>query len=435
MVASTHVLTTITTVASLGTLIEFYDLFIGGLAASMAWPALFFPNFQPSLAIAAGLGSYAAAQITRPVGALAFGHLGDRVGRKTSLIWTLIFTGGGVLGTALVPPYVSIGLLAPTLLILFRLITGLGLGGEWGGAASIVAEFAAKSKRRAFWTSWIQNMSITGSTLSAVAYTIARANLSGADFVAFGWRYIFLVGAAAIAVAGALRYKISESPIFQEAARKRELTRVPAGNLLKERWRTLVVLLLAVVPPIQFTSFILAPYTVGYLTALKMSDFTISSFIALSGLVGLAVGVATGVIAGYIGRKRLILVVTSFLQLIFIYPFFILLRTGAIAGNFALVFWMITLMQAIRSSGQAVVPAVLTEQFGAKYRVTGSGLAYQLSTFLAGGVLLSFLISPLEKAYGEIGVMPYVAVTWIILCTLGVILPGLFTRDQAQLPA
>jgi MFS family permease len=166
-----------------------------------------------------------------------------------------------------------------------------------------------------------------------------------------------------------------------------------------------------------------------------MSDFTISSFIALSGLVGLAVGVATGVIAGYIGRKRLILIVMSFLQLIFIYPFFILLRVGTIAGNFALVFGMVTLMQAIRSSGQAVVPAVLTEQFGAKYRVTGSGLAYQLSTFLAGGVLLSFLISPLEKAYGEIGVMPYVAVTWIILCTLGVILPGLFTRDQAQLPA
>jgi MFS family permease len=416
-------------------LFEYYDLFIAGLAASLAWPTLYFPESEPSIAFVGSLGAYAATNIARPVGGLAFGHLGDKAGRKLVLVWSLALTGGGIFATALLPDYKSIGIVAPALLILFRIITGIGLGAEWGSAATIVSEFAARSRWRAFWTSWIQNMSIIGSTLSAFAFTVARAYLTQTEFLNYGWRYIFLVGVLGLAVAGFVRYGVGESPVFQEAQRRRALAKSPTGLLLREHWKTVLILMLAVVPPIQFTSFILSPYAVAYLSALKVNALTITSMITLSGLVALAVGIITGIIAGFTRRKRIILIIMSALQLILIFPFFILLKEGAEVGSVTLMLGMITLFQCIRTSGQAVVPAVLTEQFELRDRATGSGFAYQMSTFLAGGLILFFVMDPLQKMHGTVGVASYFAAIWIILCALAVILPALFIRDKTELSA
>ena len=178
---------------SIGNFIEYYDFFVVVVAAALVWPLLFYPPGNPAVAYAAAIATFGAIYFSRPIGALIFGHFGDKIGRKTLLIWTLILTGIGMAGLALAPTYAAIGIMASILILIFRLIQGLGIGGEYGGAVAILTEFVAESKRRGFYTSWLQSGIPAGVLIAILALFLVTAYTTPAEFMNIGWR--ILIGA------------------------------------------------------------------------------------------------------------------------------------------------------------------------------------------------------------------------------------------------
>jgi MFS family permease len=180
----------VATAAVVGTTIEWYDFFIAGTAAALIWPSVFFPKSDPASGILLSMITFGLGFVTRPVGAFLFGHFGDKLGRKATLIATLLTMGIGTLGIALTPPYSAIGIWGGILIAAFRLLQGLGVGGEWGGATTLIAEFSAKSKYRAFWGSWVQQGVPFGLIAANGLFLFLSSTLSQNDLYNWGWRIL-----------------------------------------------------------------------------------------------------------------------------------------------------------------------------------------------------------------------------------------------------
>src|ERR1700760_1655287 len=199
--------------SSIGTIIEWYDFLIYATAAALVFNKAFFPTFDPLASTLAALGSYAVGFLARPLGGALFGHFGDRLGRKSMLVLTLFIMGLSTFCIGLLPTYASIGVFAPILLIVLRLIQGIGLGGEWGGASLMVLEHAP-ADRRGFYTSFVQIGFPIGLVLASLAFALAT-KLPEADFAAYGWRIPFLVSIVLLAVGIFVRLRVPETPIFK----------------------------------------------------------------------------------------------------------------------------------------------------------------------------------------------------------------------------
>ena len=200
--------------SSVGTLIEWYDFYIfGSLAAILA--TKFFPSTNPTAALLAVLGTFAAGFIVRPFGALVFGHLGDKVGRKYTFLLTLVLMGGSTFVIGLVPSYESIGMFAPIIVLILRLVQGLALGGEYGGAATYVAEHAPAAKR-GYYTSFIQTTATLGLFVSLGVILIVRQSMSSETFAEWGWRIPFLLSIVLVGISIYIRLKMEESPLFMK---------------------------------------------------------------------------------------------------------------------------------------------------------------------------------------------------------------------------
>ncbi|CAM5671437.1 MFS transporter [Streptomyces spiroverticillatus] len=226
-----------------GTTIEFYDFFLYGTAAALVFNKVFFPSSDPLTGILLALVTYAVGFLARPLGGILFGHFGDRYGRKPMLAFSLLLMGGATVCIGLIPSYASIGALAPVLLTLCRLVQGVALGGEWGGAVLLVAEYGSR-ERRGFWSSWPQAGGPLGNMLSTAVLALLGLGITNSEFVEWGWRIPFLLSAVLVILGLWLRRSVEESPLFV-AAREAAPERAPLTTVLREHRRPVAIAALA----------------------------------------------------------------------------------------------------------------------------------------------------------------------------------------------
>jgi MFS family permease len=416
------------TVASwLGTLIDYYDFFLAGFVAGSVWPVLFFPTGNAAIATAVSISVYATTYIVRPIGAFIFGHIGDRFGRQQTLLWTLTLAGVGMVGIAITPSYASIGYLAPALVTLFRLIFGIGIGGEWGGAIVWVGEYAAKSKWRPFWMCWVQSGVSGGRVIAGFAVAAAASALSSVDYINYGWRALFVAGAVVLVIAIVMRYKLEESPLFRALAQRRAIEKSPAITVLKLYWRRILLLGCAVNFQIAVPAILLLPFTLVY--ALGLAQIRHVSGITPA-VISLAIGVGSialiggqliGGIAGSIIGRRKTCLISALITLVFDVVYFPLLVNTLNVTN---IFLASILLQAAYAPGSAVVGALVSEHFDTKYRVTGAGLCYQIGGLIggvAGGIILPLLLLGVPDLISQWPYVTGLAVAVTLLTILGLI--------------
>jgi hypothetical protein len=413
--------------AVLASFIGYFDLLISGLASSLAWPTVFFPASNPTIAIAVSIGAYALSLVVRPLGAFVFGHFGDRLGRKSTLITTLVFIGIGVGGIAILPPYASIGITAPILLIVLRLILGFGLGGDYGSAISWVAEIIPKSKWRVLCTGLIQSMVYLGTAVASLSFTLTAWLLPSAAFVSYGWRIIFGIGTVVLVLGGLMRWFTVESSFFKELQAKRALDRRPSVSIFKD-WKTMLALTGMALPIANSVSLVISPYSLSYLAALKVSPALSSGYVALAYIVGFVAATTYGIASSMVGRKKPFLIFQFAATTLYVYPFFLLLNTTshfAIAA--AYVIWAL-----ITTAGAAIMPDMLAVNFITKYRASGVGMPNQLGSML-GGLVIAFIIPAILASQGVLGSAPYIALISAMFSVIGLI-SLVYVKDRRELP-
>ncbi|MFP5018884.1 MFS transporter, partial [Paenarthrobacter ureafaciens] len=229
-----------------GTAVEWYDFFLYGTAAALVFNKLYFPTDDPLVGTMLALGTFAAGFLARPLGAIVLGHLGDKHGRRATLVASLMLMGIATALIAFIPAYAAIGIAAPLLLLLLRLIQGFALGGEWGGAVLLVSEHSNDSARRAFWSSWPNMGPPLGNLMAAGVLAVLAATMPESEFLAWGWRIAFGLSALLVIIGLVLRLYVQETPLFKEAQRKREAEtaterKMPLAILFRRNWREILI--------------------------------------------------------------------------------------------------------------------------------------------------------------------------------------------------
>ncbi|WP_329331412.1 MHS family MFS transporter [Streptomyces sp. NBC_00663] len=361
----------------LGTAVEFYDFLVYGTVAALVFGELFFPGADPAVGTIAAFGTFAAGYVARPLGGVLFGHFGDRLGRKSMLLLTMGLMGGASFLIGLLPTYDTIGVWAPVLLIALRVIQGVAIGGEWGGATLMVVEHAG-DKRRGLWSSFTQMGAPLGSLLSSLVVTFIVA-MPRDQFAAWGWRVPFLLSVVLLGVGLFVRLKIVESPLFTAVKKDRAESRSPIVEVLR---RPRAVILAACVGIGAFTAqSLLTSYLVAYATGIGYPRPQVLTALTVSASVALVVLPCASALSDRIGRRPVVL-------------------AGALASA-ALAFPVLALVDS-KSPGLLILAvvlghgiaqsvmygplgALLTEMFGTKVRYTGASLGYQLATLIGAG--------------------------------------------------
>ena len=294
--------------SSLGTVFEWYDFYLYATLAPF-FAALFFPSGNATAALLSAFVTYAAGFLVRPFGALVFGRVGDIVGRKYTFLVTIVFMGASTFAVGLLPTYSAIGWGAPILLVLLRLVQGLALGGEYGGAATYVAEHAAEN-RRGYATSWIQTTATLGFFLSLAVIYLCRANMTTQQFTQWGWRIPFLVSSVLLVFSIYIRLKLQESPVFQKIKREGQTSKAPLTESFAN-WSNLKIVLLALIGAtagqgvVWYTGQFYALFFL--IITLKVSYETAYLLIALSLIIGTPFFIIFGRLSDTIGRKKIIM--------------------------------------------------------------------------------------------------------------------------------
>jgi metabolite-proton symporter len=401
-----------------GTTIEFFDFYIYGTAAVLVFPALFFPSSDPDTGTLASLATFGIAFLARPIGSAFFGHFGDRVGRKTTLIAALMTMGLSTVAIGLLPTYASIGLAAPVLLALCRFGQGLGLGGEWGGAVLLAIENAPPGKR-AWYGMFPQLGAPLGFFLSTTVFLVLAGGLGEDDFAAFGWRIPFLASAVLVLVGLYVRLTISETPVFVAALNRQERVRVPMLVVLREYPGTVVAgTLLSLATVVIF--YLMTVFTLSWGTSAL--GFTREAFLRIQ-LVGVGCFAATIPIAAGLaerGRRRVLIAATVAIAVfgLVMAPIFVAGTTGAV----------LTLAIGLGLMGVTYGPlgTVLSELFPTPVRYTGSSITFNLAGIF-GASLAPYIATWLANNYGLEFVGYYL--TGAALVSLAGLLATRETRD------
>lgn len=363
----------------IGTAIEWYDFFLYGTAAALVFNRLFFPEADPDAGTMAAFATYAVGFLARPLGGILFGHYGDRVGRKSALVATLMLVGLSTFAMGLLPTYEMAGVWAPVLLVVLRFVQGLGVGGEWAGAVLMVAE-RGHPRWRGFTASWVQAGAPVGLLLATGAFGLA-SQLPEDQFLAWGWRVPFLFGVVLTGVGLFLRVKVLESPLFEQAVEEAPAERLPLLEVLRRHPRNVLLAMGARIAENGFY-YVFTVFGLSYGTRyLGLSRDLLLNGVLLAAAVHLVVTPLFGALSDRVGRKPVYLGGAVFLAA-FAFPFFGLMQTRAPEWVwFALVVGMIG--HAAMYGPQA---AFLSELFGTRVRYTGASLGYQLAAPLSGGL-------------------------------------------------
>lgn len=361
----------------LGTAIEYYDFLIYGTMSALVFGVIFFPQSDPAVGTIAAFGTLAAGYVARPLGGILFGHFGDRIGRKSILVLTMGLMGGATFAIGLLPTFASIGLAAPVLLVGLRVIQGIALGGEWGGATLMVTEYA-QSDRRGFWNGIMQMGSPIGSLLSIVVVALVVL-LPDAAFLSWGWRIPFLLSALMLAVGIYVRISIAESPVFAQA--KPSLVaadRIPLLGVLRQP-RTLILACAVGIGPFALTALI-SIYMISYATGLGYPRSVVMTSLVLTSLTALVTIPYFSALSDRLGRRRVVM--TGAIAIIcYAWPFFTMVE----ARSAAVFYVAMVIAQVIQSLMFAPLGALLSEMFGTSVRYTGASMGYQLAALIGAG--------------------------------------------------
>ncbi len=363
-----------------GTIIEWYDFFVYGTAAALVFGKLFFPTTDPWIGTIAAVSVYAVGYIARPLGGVLFGHFGDRIGRRSMLVLSMMLMGIGTFGVGLLPTYEQIGPAAPLTLIALRLVQAVGLGGEWGGAALMVAE-RAPARWRGLFGSLVQLGNPVGRLVATSVFALA-SRLPGPDFLTWGWRLPFLASAILVVVGLLIRYRIDESPAFSGIKAAKETARVPLADVISQYPRETVIAVGLKITEVAWVG-ILTVFAVSWLVVrLGMSRTFVLDAIALATFIELFVMPIAGLLSDLIGRRTLYLAGTA-LGILLAFPLFWLIDTR----DPIIVRWTIVCGICL---GQGMIFALhasfMPELFGTRVRYTGISLGFQVGAAIGGGI-------------------------------------------------
>jgi len=363
----------------IGTAVEWYDFLIYGTASALAFNKLFFPLSDPALGTIAAFGTYGVGFLARPLGAAIFGHFGDRVGRKAMLAMTIIIMGLGTFLIGLLPTYDQIGVAAPILLVLLRLLQGIGLGGEWGGAVLMVVENASV-RNRGLLGSMVQ-LGYPIGNLTAVGALAVLSQLPDRDFLTWGWRVPFLVSILLAGVGLYIRMRLQETPVFRELEAKKATARLPLVEVLTEHRRSFFTAVGLKLSEISYVS-IATVFAISYVTGqLAMARSVILNAIVLSAILALVAIPIFGWLSDRIGRKPMFFASCLF-AMAFAFPMFWLLNTKDPSTITLTIIAAIILGQIV---GFGVGAPWYSELFTARLRYSGASLGFQIGAALSGG--------------------------------------------------
>jgi metabolite-proton symporter len=367
-------------VASLvGSSIEWFDYFLYGTVAALVFNQIFFVTEDPAIGTILAFASFALAFFIRPFGGIIFSHIGDRIGRKKTLVLTLSIMGIATFGMGLLPTYQAIGIWAPILLITLRLVQGLGIGGEWGGALLLAVEYAPAEKRGLYGS--IPQMGITiGMLLGTIALSIMTLLPEG-SFMTWGWRVPFILSALLVVFGLWVRKGIDETPSFKNVQEKGEIPKIPLVTTLKTHWREVLIAIGAkVVETAPF--YIFSTFVVSYATTnLGFSRTAILNSVMIGTIVTTILIPVMGALSDRVGRKPLYVYGTIAMAL-YAFPYFWLVNQESVA---LLVIATVLGLGIIWAPITAVLGTMFSEIFSAEVRYTGISLGYQIGAAVAGG--------------------------------------------------
>jgi MFS family permease len=372
--------------SAVGTVIEWYDFYIFGSLATILAP-MFFPSGNPTLALINYLATFAVGFVVRPFGAAFFGRIGDLVGRKYAFMLTLVLMGGGTMAIGLVPGYKTIGLFAPALLILLRMLQGLALGGEYGGAAVYVAEHVPDDKR-GFYTSFIQITATAGLFLSLAVILTVRLTLAPEAFAAWGWRIPFLLSALLVGMSLYIRMSMKESPLFTKLKTSGKVSRAPLTDAFKNGgWKFMLVALLGATAGQGVVWYTGQFYSLFFLQTTLKIPFTTANYIVASALLlGTPFFVVFGRLSDKIGRKK-IMMVGNLLAVLTYYPIFMGLKHFSNPLNPVAMTALVWVLVVYVTMVYGPIAAFLVELFPAKIRYTSLSLPYHIGNGVFGGLV------------------------------------------------
>ena len=362
-----------------GTIIEWYDFLIYATAAALVFNKAFFPTFDPLAGTLAALGSYAVGFLARPLGGALFGHFGDRLGRKSMLVLTLFIMGVSTFGIGLLPTYTSIGVLAPILLILLRVIQGVGLGGEWGGASLMVLEHAP-ADRRGFYTSFVQIGFPIGLVLASLVFSLVT-KLPDADFAAYGWRIPFLLSIVLLAIGTFVRSRVPETPVFEQLKMRDGLSKKPVVEAVSKNTTTFLIavgLKLSEVSWVYLLTVFIVAYATTKLGLPKPLMLDAVLYAALLELVSLPL---FGWLSDRIGRRPLYILGALF-TIVFAFPLFWMLESKSIALIFTAIMIAMNFGHGMMFGPES---CYFPELFGPNVRYSGASFGFQVSAAIGGG--------------------------------------------------
>jgi metabolite-proton symporter len=365
----------------IGTAIEWYDFFLYGTASALVFGRLFFPNYDPLTGTLASFGTYAVGFVARPIGGIVCGHFGDRIGRKSMLVLTLLIMGISTFLIGLLPTYESIGIWAPVLLVLLRVAQGFGVGGEWGGAVLMAVEHSPKGMR-GFYGSWPQVGVPVGLLLSTIVFW-QISKLPDEILFTWGWRVAFLLSLLLVGVGMYVRLAIVEPPVFAAIMEKRTASRMPIFDALRQHPRNVILAMGARMA--ENGAFYL--YTVFILTyathpRIGFSRSSVLGAISLAAIIEIFAIPAYGRLSDLLGRRPIYLFGAIFTAL-FAFPFFWLVETSNTSLMVIAVVCALAVGHAAMYGPQA---SFFSELFGARVRYSGASLGYQLASVIAGGL-------------------------------------------------
>jgi len=412
--------------STVGTTIEWYDFLLYSTVTGLVFGKLFFPKSDPLVGVLEAFAIYTVGFIARPIGAMIFGHYGDRIGRKATLIATLLLTGVATFAVGFVPTYDQVGIWGAVILTVIRFIQGVGVGGEWGGSVLLSMEWARTNSHRGFITSWPQLGGPAGLLLANVA-VLAFSRISGDQFLVWGWRIPFMLSIIMVGVGLYIRLGILETPAFRRLVAENRIERVPVLEVIKRQPRSIVLTALARMAE-QAPAYIYLAFVFAYGTQVLHTsrDFLLTALIS-AGIVSFVTIPLAGHLSDRIGRKRMYLI-GSVATGIFGFIYFAMLNTIVPAWMF-LAIVLSFIPHDLMYGPQA---ALIAECFTPRLRYSGASIGYQLSSVISGGpapLIATALLAAFGSGYAIALYILFCAIVSIVATTL---LPDYTNRDISE---
>ncbi|MFI6873691.1 MFS transporter [Streptomyces sp. NPDC050400] len=401
----------------IGTTIEWYDFFLYGSAAALVFNKLFFPDSDPLVGTLLSFLTYAVGFAARPLGALVFGHYGDRLGRKKLLVVSLLMMGGATFAIGLLPTHATVGTAAPVLLTVLRLVQGFALGGEWGGAVLLVSEHG-DAERRGFWASWPQTGAPAGQLLATGVLSALTALISDAAFTSWGWRIPFLISGVLVMVGLWIRLSVDESPVFKDALARAERRKAAQGDVvekmplvavLRHHWRDVLVAIGARMAE-NISYYVITAFILVYATEqADVSKQTALNAVLIASAIHFAVIPAWGALSDRVGRRPVYLIGAAGVGL-WMFPFFALIDTGGF-GNLILA---VTVGLVLHGAMYAPQAAFFSEMFATRMRYSGASIGAQFASVAAGAPAPLIATALLAESGGSTWISLYVIAAAVV---------------------